>query len=121
MIEQAIRADVLIGSTPHFTSLPAADTRSLPHVFTMIDLQAVYRPMVSYLYILALIPMNDLQCGGRRVEMFFGRFGRLLCGRDFRDCWLLFTSGSEYVSAIFVKDEKRYEVSEWSGALTVEE
>ena len=76
--------------------------------------------MVSYLYILALISMDDLQCGVRRVEMCFGRVGRLRCGVKCRDYSVMITLGPEYVSVIFVKEEGGYEGLEWSSALTVE-
>jgi hypothetical protein len=54
-------------------------------VFRMIDLQAVYQWSISYLNNPRQYPIDDLESEERRVEMFFGRVGRLRCREENRD------------------------------------
>jgi hypothetical protein len=101
---------------PTMRILPA-DTRTpfpLLLVFRMIDLQAVYQWSISYLNNPRQYPIDDLQSEERRVEMFFGRVGRLRCEEESPDYsgYDIFTLDVGCVFAIYVGRGKRYEVVE---------
>jgi len=85
----------------------------------MIDLQAVYQWSTSYINSPRQSPIDDLQFERRRVEMFFGRVGRLRCGEESRDYSDITTVNVECVFAIAVGRENDYEGVEWTSAVRV--
>jgi len=119
VIEQAVRADALIGSTPPITRIPPR-RHALPtpciHNDRLTSCISTNRLLSQYL---GTDPYERSAIWRKTRRNVLRASCKIAVRGECRDCSDVNTSGSKYVSAIFVNGKDGYEVFKWSGALTV--